>query len=141
MARNYKNYLVYQIGYKIAIDLYKITDKFPAHEQNNLISQIRRAAISIPVNIVEGSAKKSTKEFLYFLNVAYGSSKELAVLTDLSKDIGYIKEDEYNKISDQIDNFNEKIFLFIRHVEKGTGSNFFQKFKRKPEENKWYLKT
>jgi len=133
MARNYKNYLVYQIGYKIAIDLYKITDKFPAHEQNNLISQIRRAAISIPVNIVEGSAKKSTKEFLYFLNVAYGSSKELAVLTDLSKDIGYIKEDEYNKISDQIDSFNKKIFLFIRHVEKGTGSSFFQKFKKKIE--------
>ena len=134
MARNYKNYVVYQIGYKIAIDLYKITDKFPAHEQNNLISQIRRATVSLPVNIAEGSAKKSSKEFVYFLNVAYASAKELAVLIDLSKDVGYIKEDEYNKISDRIDNFNKKIFLFIRHVEKGTGSSFFQKFKKKIED-------
>ncbi|MBU0627936.1 MAG: four helix bundle protein [Nanoarchaeota archaeon] len=133
MARNYKKYVVYQIGYKLAIDLYKITDKFPSHEQNNLIGQIRRAATSIPVNIAEGSAKKSPKEFLYFLNVAYGSAKELAVLIDLSKDIGYIKEDLYNIISDQVDNFNSKIFLFIRHIEKEhcSGPSFFQKYKEK----------
>ena len=65
MARNYKKYIVYQKGYKLAIDLYKITNMLPAHEQKNLISQIRRAATSIPVNIAEGSAKKSPKEFLY----------------------------------------------------------------------------
>jgi len=133
MARNYKKYIVYQKGYSLAIDMYKITDKFPAHEQNNLIGQIRRAATSIPVNIAEGSAKKSPKEFLYFLNVAYGSAKELAVLVDLSRDVGYIKEDVYMKISDQVDEFNCKIFLFIRNIEKEhcSGPSFFQKYKEK----------
>jgi four helix bundle protein len=134
MARNYKKYIVYQKGYKLAIDLYKITNMLPAHEQKNLISQIRRAATSIPVNIAEGSAKKSPKEFLYFLNVAYGSAKEIAVLIDLSKDVGYIKEDIYKKISDQVDNFNKKLFLFIRHVEEDCGkSSFFQSYKKRIE--------
>lgn len=137
MARNYKNYIVYQKGYDLAIEMYRLTDKFPAHEQGNITSQIRRAAVSIPVNIVEGSAKKSSKEFLYFLNVAYGSSKELAVLIDLSKDVGYIKEEVHKRISDQIDNFNKKIFLFIRHVEKEHGGKFgfFQKYKNKIEKD------
>lgn len=136
MARNYKKYIVYQKGYELAIELYKITNKLPAHEQSNLIEQIRRAATSIPVNIAEGSAKKSQKEFLYFLNVAYGSAKELAVLIDLSKDVGYIEEDIYKKISDRIDNFNKKIFLFIRHVEKEycEKPSFFQKYKEKIKE-------
>jgi len=136
VARNYKKYVVYQKGYQLALDLYRLTEKFPAHEEDNLISQIRRAATSIPVNIEEGSAKKSSKEFLYFLNVAYASAKELAVLLDMSKDIGYIKKDVHRKISDQIDNFNKKIFLFIRHVEQEhIGSKFFQKYKKKLEED------
>lgn len=131
MARNYKNYIIYREGYELVLDLYKITDKFPAHEQNNLISQIRRAAVSIPVNIAEGSAKKSQKEFINYLNIAYGSSKELSVLIDLSYDIGYINKGNYVIISDLIDKFNCKIFLFIRHVEKEhiPGKGFFQRYK------------
>lgn len=131
MARNYKNYIVYQKAYELAIVMYKITDSFPAHEQNNLISQIRRAAVSTPVNIAEGSAKKSSKEFLNFMNIAYGSAKELAVLIDLSKDIGYIKEDIYFKISDQIDDLSKKMFLFIREIERQHSDKvgFFQKHK------------
>ena len=75
-------------------------------------------------------------EFLNFLNIAYGSAKELAVLLDLSKDIGYIKNDEHLSISDQIDRFNSKIFLFIRHVEKDHGgSGFFQIYKKKIKED------
>lgn len=131
MARNYKNYEIYKCGYQLVIDLYKPTESYPAHEQNNLISQIRRAATSIPVNIAEGSAKRSSKEFQNYLNIAYGSSKELAVLIDLSKDIGYIKRKEYKRVARQIDNFNKKIFLFIRHLEKETGSSFFQKYSKK----------
>jgi len=135
MARNYKDYIIYKEGYRLAIEFYKLTEKFPANEQNNLISQIRRAAVSIPVNIAEGSAKKSHKEFLNFLNIAYGSSKELAVLIDLSKDIGYINEDLHKKISDWIDRFNRQIFLFTRHVEKRHGlPRFFQRYKKQIED-------
>ena len=132
MARNYLNYKIYHEGYSLALELYKIADRFPANEQNNMISQIKRAAVSIPVNIVEGSAKKSSREFLYFLNTAYGSAKELAILISLSKDIGYIKKEIYKDIYKKIDEFNKKIFLFIRSVEKehSTGKyKFFQKFK------------
>ena len=137
MARNYKKYTIYKEGYALVLQLYSLTEKFPAHEHNNLISQIRRAAVSIPVNIAEGSAKKSSKEFLYFLNVAYASAKELAVLVDLSKDVKYINTDDYKKISDQLDRFNSKIFLFIRHVEKEHigKSGFFQKYKKKIEKD------
>ncbi|MBD3248648.1 four helix bundle protein [Candidatus Woesearchaeota archaeon] len=129
MARNYKKYIIYQKSYKLVITLYKITDKFPAHEINNITNQIRRSAVSVPLNIAEGSAKKSSREFLNFLNIAYGSAKELAVLLDLSKDLGYIRKKDHSKVSNQLDVLNKKIFLFIRHLEKEhIGSSFFQKY-------------
>lgn len=136
MARNYRNYIIYQKGYELALYVYSITENFPPEEKNNIVSQMRRASTSIPLNIAEGSAKKSSREFLHFLTIAYGSAKELAVLIDLSKDLGYLKEEMHNDAFRLIDNYNKKIFLFIRHIEKESGyaKGFFQKYS--PHEEK-----
>ena len=134
MARDYRRINVYHISYTFVLDLYKITHDFPKHEQQNITSQIRRAAVSIPLNIAEGSAKASNKEFAYFLNVAYASAKEVSVLIELSHDLGYLNEDSYTFLSNQLDEVNAKLFLFLRNVENRIGGKryqFFRKFEDK----------
>lgn len=97
MARLYKNMEIFQLSYALSLDIHKLLDKFPEKERDNIISQMRKAATSIPLNIAEGSAKKSYREFLNFLNHAYGSAKELNVLLSMSKDLGYISKKYYEE--------------------------------------------
>ncbi|HXX56704.1 MAG TPA: four helix bundle protein [Thermodesulfovibrionales bacterium] len=90
---NYKDLIVFQKSDELAYQLYKATDKFPKSELFGLTSQIRRAALSIPTNIVEGYARKSRKELGQFVNIALGSHAETEYLFDFSKRLGYFKTD------------------------------------------------
>ncbi|MBU0470782.1 MAG: four helix bundle protein [Nanoarchaeota archaeon] len=131
MARNYNNIEVYHLAYNLVLDVYKITKEFPSSEEQNITSQVRRASVSIPLNIAEGSAKASNREFVYFLNVAYASAKEVGVLLKLSFDLNYLCEDGYTYLSNRLDEVNAKLFLFLRNVESRLKTNryhFFKKF-------------
>src|SRR3989344_8308939 len=132
MERVYKKIDIYHLSYTFVLDLYKITKGFPANEQNNITSQIRRAAVSIPLNIVEGSAKASNKEFIHYLNTAYGSAKEVEVLLQLSRDFNYLSDDGFTFLSNRLDELNAKLFLFLRNMEARI-PNRKQKFFRKLE--------
>ena len=134
MARNYKKIDVYHLSYTFVLDLYRMTNDFPKKEEQNITSQIRRAAVSIPLNIAEGSAKASNREFAYFLNVAYASAKEVEVLLQLSRDFKYLNEDAFTFLNHRLDELNAKLFLFLRNVEARVGNKkfqFFQKFEEK----------
>ena len=131
MARLYKNIRAYHLAYQFTLDVYDVTDNFPASERNNIISQIRRAAVSIPLNIAEGSAKASHKEFTYFLNVAYGSAKEIEVLLNLSFDLGFLSKKDFDELESQLDELNAKLFLFTRDIESripDRKTKFFRRF-------------
>jgi len=71
--------------------IYKITGDFPESEKFGLTSQLRRASISIPSNLAEGSGRKSTKEFIQFLYIALGSSSEIETQLEIAMRLGYIK--------------------------------------------------
>lgn len=133
MARLYKNIRAYHLAYNLVLEIYHRTKNFPKLEENNITSQIRRAAVSIPLNIVEGSAKASKKEFLRYLNIAYGSAKEVEVLLDLCKDLKYFKNADYRFLSECLDELNAKLFLFMRDVESKVDkkTKFFKKFEEK----------
>ncbi len=75
-------------------DVYRLTEAFPREEIYGLTSQIRRAAISVPANIAEGSARKGTKELLYFLSVATGSLSELDTHIEVAARLGFIVDTE-----------------------------------------------
>jgi four helix bundle protein len=122
---------IYQVGYTLALDIHKLLDKFPDKEKDNIVSQMRRAATSIPLNIAEGSVKKSSKEFLNFLGYAYGSSKELEVLLSMSKDLGYIKVKEHDILHSKLDKLMAKLFGFMENIEARfeNKKRFFTKFK------------
>jgi four helix bundle protein len=131
MARLYKNMEIFQLSYVLAIDIHKLLDKFPEKEQDNITSQMRRAVTSIPLNIVEGSTKKSYRAFLQFLSYAYGSAKELDVLLSMSKDLGYITKKDYDFIFGKLDKLMAKLFGFMKNIESRfeNKKRFFTKFK------------
>ena len=106
MARFHKNMEIFQLAYDFSLDMNRMVDKFPDKEMDNIISQLRRAATSIPLNIAEGSVKKSDREFLNFLSHAYGSSKEVDVLLSMSKDLNYISQDDYNILFGKLELFS-----------------------------------
>ncbi len=131
MARLYKNIRAYHLAYGLVLEIYRRSENFPKSETSNIKSQLRRAAVSIPLNIVEGSAKASKKEFLHYLNIAYGSAKEIEVLLNLCFDLKYLNEGDYNFLSENLDELNAKLFLFMRDVESKVTdrkTKFFRKF-------------
>ena len=91
--RRYEDLEVWQIAYQLVRDLYVDTRGFPRDEQYGLVAQIRRAAVSVPSNIAEGSRRWSPGEFRNQLSVASGSNAEVECLVRLSADLGFLDPD------------------------------------------------
>ena len=85
--KSYKELTVWQRSIELVKEIYKLTNEFPKSEVYGLAIQMRRAAMSIPSNIAEGYLRKSRKEFLQFLRIAYGSSAELETQLIIAKDL------------------------------------------------------
>ena len=114
MIRHYSDLRIYQISYRLALLVHHMTQQFPDFERYELSSQLRRAAISIPLNIAEGYGKKhSQADFKRFLNIALGSNNEVKVLLDFSKDLGYLKESVYEEMTNQYDELGRQIYSLL----------------------------
>ena len=111
----HKDLDVWKLGIELVEEIYKITSKFPKNEIYGLISQMRRAAVSIPSNISEGAARDSTKEFIQFLYVALGSLSELETQVIIAKKLSYINN---NKCLGNIELLRKKLLNFIKY-QKG----------------------
>jgi four helix bundle protein len=92
-AKRFEDLTVWQKAHKLVLEIYKITKDFPSEEKFALVSQMRRAAVSIPANIAEGFKKRGRKDKANFYNIAQGSLEELRYYIILSEDLGYIKKD------------------------------------------------
>lgn len=100
--RTYRDLEVFRESYAAALDVSKLVKRFPTHEQAELARQLRRAARSIPANIVEGWAKRlSVPEFKRYLQVAIGSCDETKLWLEMSKDEGYIATADFKSQSDR----------------------------------------
>ena len=111
----YKDLAIYQRAYENALIMHKLTNTLPKHETYELSSQMRRAAISIPLNIAEGYGRKiHQNDFKNFLVVALGSCNEVNVLLDMISDLSYIANDEYVKLKDSYDHLGRQITKFIQ---------------------------
>jgi four helix bundle protein len=91
---NFKNIIAWQKSMVLVKTVYSMTNTFPKEEIYGLVSQIRRAAISIPSNIAEGSGRASEKDFARFLDIAIGSSFELETQLILSNELGFLKTED-----------------------------------------------
>lgn len=131
MARNFNNLEIYHLAYDFVLMIYKNTTSFPESENKNITSQIRRATVSIVLNIAEGSAKPSNRQFLQYLNVAYASSKEVEVLLNLCNDLEYLSNDDFTSLREKQEILTAKLFLFLRGLESKTingKASFYQEY-------------
>jgi four helix bundle protein len=93
-TQNLKDLVVWQKGIALAKAIYQLTSRFPAEEEFGLVSQMRRAAVSIPSNIAEGQARHTTGEFIQFISYAEGSVAELETQLILSFELAFAKADD-----------------------------------------------
>jgi len=95
VAKTFENLEAWVKGVQLAVDIYRITRKFPKEEVYGLTSQIRRAVISISSNLAEGAGRPSKKDFGRFVNIAIGSLNETESLLIVSSKLGFIHQDVY----------------------------------------------
>jgi len=98
MIKTYKNIIAWNKAHELALSVYRLTMSFPVNERFVLVSQIRRSAVSVASNIVEGFARKSKKESLRFYDYSKASLEELKYQLFLASELTFIKEKEYNKV-------------------------------------------
>lgn len=114
---NFEKLEVYQEAIRLALDVYKITRIFPKEEMFGIISQLRRAAVSISLNIAEGSSR-SKKEFPHFLDMAMGSCYELVPLFKISLELKYIDKDRHLNLYKRIDQLAKRINALKKSVNR-----------------------
>ena len=118
----FKNLIVYQKSKELVKQVYVLLKQFPDDERFALCGQMRRAAISVPSNIVEGMARLSSKDQTHFLNIAYGSLMELYAQLDIAHDLGYLSENDFIKIETHIDEI-DKMIVSLTYIRKQTSAN------------------
>ena len=94
----FRNLNVYIKSKELVKKIYELLKKFPREEQFALCDQLRRAVISIPSNIAEGSGRNSQKDQAHFYSIAYGSLMETFSQLDIACDLGYIRQEEFNQL-------------------------------------------
>jgi four helix bundle protein len=114
----YRDLLVWQKGMVLAKEIYRITRAFPSDERFGLVSQMRRAAVSIPSNIAEGQARRTTNEFIQFISQAEGSVAELDTQLTLSNDLGYCVIDQAVCAAEMISELKKMLNALRRTLAK-----------------------
>ena len=100
MGRNIRSYEVFKLSHEMVLKIYKSTKKFPNEERFGLTSQLRRSAYSIPMNLIEGGARRGEAEFRQFVNIAIGSCAEVQYQLELARDLSYFSTEEYTELND-----------------------------------------
>lgn len=122
--QSFTDLLVWQEAHKLVINIYKITEDFPKKELFCLVSQIRRAAISITSNIAEGFSKPSYKDKSKFYSISHGSLTELQNQLLIARDVKYITEKTFNKIAEQTVSAHKLLNALIKKTNQIQNSKF-----------------
>ena len=109
---------VWRAAVDFVVTIYKTTESFPKEEKFGLISQVRRAAVSVPANIAEGAARRSPKEFVHFISNAQGSASELETELLIAHRLGYLREGAYLELRDTLDKIGRMLIGLTRHLER-----------------------
>ena len=114
--RNFRNYTVWQNGIAFVKMIYKFSQFLPNDEKYGLISQIKRASVSIPSNIAEGCSRNSDKEFKRFPEIAIGSAFELETQLIVIKELEFANEEETNNLLTVLNDLQKKLNSLIQKI-------------------------
>ena len=115
MAKTFMDLIVWQKAHAFVLSTYRMSSSFPKTEIHGLISQLRRAAVSVPANIAEGFKKRSSAEKVRYMNIAQGSLEECRYYLILSKDLGYADTEQLHS---QLDETGKLLAGYINAIKK-----------------------
>ncbi len=116
MIHSYKDLIVWQRSVQLAVEIYKLTEAFPKEELYGITSQMRRAVVSISLNIAEGRFRGTRKDFLQFLRIAYASGVELETQLVIARQLFDMKDSEYSKVDALLDEVMKMLNVMIRKL-------------------------
>jgi four helix bundle protein len=116
---DYRKLRVWHDAIELAVEVYQLTNAFPASERFNLISQMNRAAVSVGSNIGEGAGRSSNPEFIQFLHYASGSCTELITQLTIAKRLGFTSETGAETVSMRIQSVHRQVISLIQTLRKG----------------------
>jgi len=114
--KTFRDLRVWQKAHELALEIYKITIRFPDREKFGLVSQMRRSTVSVPANITEGFKRRSDKEFKRFVNIASSSLEETKYYLILSVDLEYINQVDYQRLMDLADEIGKMLYGFYKKL-------------------------
>ncbi|MBR9756924.1 MAG: four helix bundle protein [Algicola sp.] len=114
--RDFRKYEVWELSHELTLEVYALTQTFPNQEKYQIISQMQRAAYSIPSNFSEGCGRKTDKEFSRFIQICLGSAHELEYFFILSKDLEYVSEEKFNVLSERINVIKRKLYTLSKRL-------------------------
>jgi len=121
--KSFQDLNIWKEAHSLTLEIYKITRKFPKSETFGLISQIQRAAVSVPANIAEGMGRNTTKELLSFTYNSRGSLYEVLYYLILSKDLGYLEKGEFDNLYQRYSGLAKGINVFMLKLKSGLSSH------------------
>lgn len=120
MSRDHRKLRVFHDAHRLTLDIYQHTRDFPRDEWFGLRMQMRRAAVSIASNLVEGSARGSTRDYARFLHISLGSACELKYLAALTLELGYVKKPQWADVLTRCDAVVRQLERLIQGLEKAA---------------------
>lgn len=121
----YERLLAWKRSHELTLLVYRLTSGWPKHELYGLTSQARRAAMSVPLDIAEGSAKRGSKEFRRYPDIALGSLSEMAYCFHLGRDLGYSNQGEWqelNKLSAETGMLTWRLYSSVAKDSRSSSS-------------------
>ena len=107
---NFRELIVWQKSINSVVKIYEITREFPKEEKFNLVTQMQRAATSMPSNIADGAGRNTNVSFKHFLTIAIGSAHELETQIIISKQLGYIYEESFGMLISELGGIQKMLY-------------------------------
>lgn len=115
--RDFKQLTIWQLSRDLTKIIYHLTDRFPKKEQFRLTNQLCRAVASIAANIAEGASRRTNNDFYRFLEIALGSTNEVECHLIIASDLGYITNDDLEKVAGKVNHLRSMMINFMKKVE------------------------
>lgn len=123
-ARTYKDLAIWQEAHALSLEVYRLTGSFPPEEKFAMVSQMRRAAVSVPSNIAEGQGRGTTRDFTNFLFIARGSAQEMATFLILSRELEYVEARKATELESRYQGLSAGILRCVQSLTRSYSYNY-----------------